>query len=263
MFSSHVKFSSYPFTPGFQKNTPVIAAFSMRAGGVSQCPYDSLNLAYHVDDDDASVAENRRLFCAALGIDLDSLVIAQQVHGTNIVVVDESYAGRGAHSHENAIPETDSMITNSHSVALGILTADCVPVLIIDPIRKAIGIAHAGWRGTIGRIAAKTILKMCDVYNTKTANCLVTLGPSIGACCYTVGADLISQFREAFGSEVCTETNKLDLYRAVEKQLVDIGVEKSNITSDKLCTACNVNLLYSHRAEGGNTGRMMSVIKLI
>lgn len=261
--------SSCLFIPAFQNVQSVVAAVSTRTGGVSLPPYHTLNLAYHVGDAPGAVAENRRRFCGALGIDLDSLVIAHQIHGSSIAVVDSSQAGRGAHSHEDAIPDTDGMITTSRSVVLGVLTADCVPAMIFDPVAEAIGIAHAGWRGALSRIAAKTVLKMRDTFGTKPADCLVALGPSIGLCCYVVGEDLINQFRHEFGPEPCVAENRLDLRRAVEIQLIDAGVEKRNIASVEaghsasLCTACNLDLFYSHRAEGGRTGRMMSVIKLI
>lgn len=253
---------SYLSISDFQKTPSVIAAVSTRQGGVSQNPYSTLNQAYHVDDAETSVAENRRRFCDALGIEVGSLVIAQQIHGDKIALIKETQAGRGAYRHEDAIPGADGMITSSRSIALAILTADCVPVLIVDPAREAIGIAHAGWRGTLQKIVAKTILRMNDAFGTESADCLVSLGPSIGSCCYTVGEDVASQFLQTFGPTTCVAEDKLHLQRAIEIQLVQVGVEKSNISSAELCTACNLALFYSYRVEGGRTGRIMSVIKL-
>jgi len=249
--------------PAFQMIESVTAATSTRIGGVSQKPYHSLNLAYHVDDCHEAVAENRQRFCDSLSIRLSSLVLSQQIHGDKIAVIDDSLAGRGSHDHEDALSGTDSMITNSRSVALAVMTADCVPVLIVDPARKAIGIAHAGWRGTLGMIAAKTVHKMRDTFGTEPADCIVALGPSIGPCCYEVGEDLVSRFQQRFGPKVCIDGNRLDLKWAVETQLIGAGVKQRSISSGKFCTACNVDLFYSYRAEGGRTGRMMSVIKLI
>jgi hypothetical protein len=111
-------------------------------------------------------------------------------------------------------------------------------------------------------VAARAILKMRDIYGTEPADCLVALGPSIGPCCYLVGEDIVSQFRHAFGPAVCTARNTLDLKRAIKLQLTDVGVEESSISSEERCTACNLDIFYSYRAEGGSTGRMMSVIKL-
>lgn len=240
----------------------VTAAISTRTGGISKYPYHTLNLAYHVGDAHEAVAENRRRFCSALGIGVDSLVIAQQVHNDRIAIIDDAQIGRGAYRQEDAIPGADGMITRSRSAALAVLTADCVPVLVIDPVRRAIGVAHAGWRGTLHMVAAKAVLKMRDTYGTEPADCLVALGPSIGPCCYGVGEDVVSQFRHTFGPAVCTARNTLDLKRAIELQLTDVGVEKSSISSEERCTACNLEIFYSYRAEGGRTGRMMSVIEL-
>ena len=245
--------------PAFRGMPWIIAAASTRLGGVSEPPYRSLNLAYHVGDTDASVTENRRRFCGGLGIDTHSLVVAQQVHGDEVAVVDESQEGCGAHSHETAIPETDGMITASRSIALAVLTADCVPVLVVDPLRKAIGVAHAGWRGAIRMIASRTVLRMRDDFGTDPANCLVVLAPSIGSCCYTVGEDVRSHFLRAFGAE-CIVEDRLDLRQAVKTQLLRIGVEERNISSMGECTACNLDRFYSYRGEDGRTGRMMSVI---
>lgn len=257
-------FKSVPYLsiPDFQSTGFATAAITTRIGGISQDPYRSLNMAYHVDDADEAVTENRRRFCRSLGIDAKSLVVAQQIHGDRIALVDETYRGCGAYHHEKAIPDTDGMITRSHGLTLAVLTADCVPVLVIDPVVKAVGIAHAGWRGALSMIAAKTVLKMQDTFGTAPANCLVALGPCIGPCCYKVGEEVLSQFRCKFGSATCTAADRLDLQKAVEIQLTDIGVEESSILSTRLCTSCNRDLFYSYRAEGGQTGRMMSVIKL-
>lgn len=256
-------FVPYLSIPAFQDMRFIIAAISTRIGGVSKKPYYSLNLGYHVSDVHESVAENRRRFCNNLGIDVGSLVISQQVHGNRATVIDESQKGNGAYGHEDAISGADAMITESPGVALAVLTADCVPVIVVDPLRKAIGIAHAGWRGALHKIAARAVLKMRDTFGTEPADCLVALGPSISPCCYRAGEDIISQFQSAFGPAVCVAKDRLDLQLAVELQLARVGVEENNISSSRLCTACNRDLFYSYRAEGGRTGRMMSVIMLI
>ena len=159
-------------------------------------------------------------------------------------MIDESHRGHGAYRHEDAISGADAMITGSRGIALAVLTADCVPVMVVDPVRKAIGIAHAGWRGALRMIAARTVLKMRDTFGTQPADCLVALGPSIGPA-------------------ICVAKDRLDLQLAVQLQLAGEGVEKSNISSSRLCTACNRDIFYSYRAEGGPTGRMMSVITII
>jgi len=257
-----LKIIDYGLKPDFDKPLSIICVTSTRIGGVSPKPYDTLNLAYHVNDDIINVSENRQRFCNELGIDINSLVLARQIHGDRIEIIRDKDAGRGAFGIEDAIPDTDAMITMSKSVSIGILTADCVPVMIVDPVRLAIGVAHAGWKGTILMLPAKTILKMKESFSTDPSDCIVALGPSIGPCCYEVGEELISQFDNAFGVGKCTKKNKLDLSQAVKLQLVDVGVSVDNIVSDGHCTACNLDLFYSHRAENGTTGRMLSVMSL-
>lgn len=241
-------------------NLPLISVISTRIGGVSLKPYHELNVSYHVGDDHKRVTENRKIFCKAIGIELDSLVLAQQAHSDKIMVVDESHAGCGVYDYESGLPNTDAIITNSNSIAIGILTADCVPVMLFDPIKKVIGVAHAGWKGSLLKIAEKTVLKMKEVYGTKPSDCLSALGPCIGKCCYEVSNNIIEQFKNSFGYESKNDENKLDLLQIIKMQLIDIGVK--DISSMELCTACNLNLFYSHRAENGHTGRMISLLKL-
>lgn len=255
------KTNSGSYIPAFQNIKLATAAFSTRVGGVSQHPYNTLNLAYHVRDVPDAVAENRRRFCGILGVDVGSLVIAQQVHGNKIAVVDESHAGRGAYRHEDALEGMDGMVTRSASVTLAVLTADCVPVLVVDPINRAVGIAHAGWRGALLMIATKIVMKMREVFGTEARNCVAALGPSISLCCYTVGEEVISQFQNTFGLKAGIVKDRLDLQQAVKAQLIDAGV--NSIFVEEACTACNRDLFFSHRAEGGRTGRMMSVVRLV
>lgn len=243
-----------------KNNLPIISVVSTRIGGVSLKPYHELNMGYHVGDDPQKVTENRKIFCNTIGIKLDSLVLAQQVHGDNIMVVDERYAGCGAYDFESGLPNTDAIITNSNSIAIGILTADCVPVMLFDPNRKVIGVAHAGWKGSLLKIAANTVLKMKEIYGTEPSDCLASLGPFICKCCYEVSDSIIKQFENIFDYKPKNKENKLDLLQIIKIQLTKIGVR--DISSMELCTACNLNLFYSHRAENGLTGRMISLLKL-
>jgi len=245
------------------KRLPIICATSTRIGGISPNPYNSLNLAYHVGDDPKNVAENRKRFCQKLGIDVNSLVVANQVHGDNIEIIESDQAGSGAYGTNDAISSTDALITASNAVSICVMTADCVPVMIFDPKTPSIGIAHAGWKGAVLRIVQKTVLKMKSVFGTQPSDCIVMLGPSIMPCCYEVNDDIIAKFDDEFGISTCTDGKRLDLHRAVKIQLIEAGIKSENISSDQTCTACNLNLFYSHRAENGITGRMMSLIKLL
>ena len=232
----------------------VTAGMSLRRGGVSRSPYFSLNLAEHVGDDPKAVAANREILFQQTG--LTNLRYCRQVHGTDVInIVDQAL------STPTLPPEADALVTAQRDVALAIFTADCVPIFILDVATPAIGIAHAGWRGTLARIAVNTLARMETLFGTVTANCQIHLGPSIQKCCYTVSADLLTQFTDHFGSTVASGTN-LSLQSANVNQLVEIGLPTAAISVSPFCTACRTDLFYSHRAEDGQTGRMLSFIGL-
>ena len=230
------------------------AGVSLRTGGISHAPYASLNLAEHVGDDAKAVATNRKILFQQTG--LRDLRYCHQVHGNRVIDVDNT-AGVFL---ENP-PEADALISARSGVALGIFTADCVPIFVLDIETPAIGIAHAGWRGTFARIAVNTLARMKASFGTVVTNCRIHLGPSIQKCCYTVGTELLTQFAERFGSTVHDGTN-LSLQAANANQLIEAGLPYTSISISPLCTACRTDLFYSHRAENGRTGRMLSYIQL-
>jgi uncharacterized protein, YfiH family len=236
--------------------------FSGRAGGVSRGPYASLNLGLHVGDDPACVLENRRRLCRAAGIDPGSLVVGQQVHGAQVAVVTPRDRGRGAFSPDDAIPGVDALITDAPGVVLMALYADCVPVFIYDPKRRAVGLAHAGWKGTAAGIAGRTLAAMADAFGTRPEDCWAAIGPSIGPCCYEVGEDVAARFSALDPALVREqgESRRLDLWAANEQQLVAAGVPPAQVTSARLCTRCLQETFFSHRAQGGRAGRMAAFI---
>ena len=232
----------------------VTAGVSLRHGGVSRSPYASLNLAEHVGDDPNAVAANRAILFQKTG--LTNLRYCRQVHGTDVInIVDQ------VPSTPTLLPEADALVTAQRDVALAIFTADCIPIFILDVKTPAIGIAHAGWRGTLARIAVNTLARMKTLFGTVAANCQIHLGPSIQKCCYTVSEELLTQFTDHFGSTVGSGTN-LSLQSANVNQLLEIGLPTAAISVSPFCTACRTDLFYSHRAEDGQTGRMLSFIKL-
>ena len=232
----------------------VTAGITLRQGGVSRAPYTSLNLAEHVGDDADAVATNRKIFFQQSG--LTDLHYCRQIHSDRVIDADRT-AGAVLKQH----PEADALVSTRRGVPLGIFTADCVPIFILDLATPAVGIAHAGWRGTLARIAVNTLAKMQNCFGTLATNCQVHLGPSIQKCCYTVSTELLNQFTEHFGSTVHNGTN-LSLQTANVNQLTEIGVPTSAISVSPLCNACRTDLFYSHRAEAGQTGRMLSYIQL-
>ena len=226
----------------------VTAGISLRHGGVSRAPYASLNLGEHVNDDPNAVETNRKILFQQTG--LTNLRYCRQIHSASVVEVDK----------EAQPPEADALITADSDVALGIFTADCIPIFVLDIGTPAIGIVHAGWRGTFARIAVNTIGQMGTRFGTLAKNCQIHLGPSIQKCCYAVSPELLTQFTERFGSTVANGTN-LSLQTANVNQLIEIGVPRTSISISPLCTACRTDLFYSHRAENGQTGRMLSFIR--
>ena len=232
----------------------ITAGISLRNGGVSQVPYASLNLAEHVGDDASAVATNRKILFHEVG--LNDLRYCRQVHGNCVVDVDNT-----AGASVEAPPEADALISARRGVALGIFTADCVPIFICDVATPAIGIAHAGWRGTFAQVAVNALTQMKASFGTVATNCRVHLGPSIQKCCYTVSTELLTQFSQRFGNTVRNGAN-LNLQAANVHQLIEAGLPAATISVCPLCTACRTDLFFSHRAEKGGTGRMLSFIQL-
>jgi YfiH family protein len=240
---------------------------STRFGGASCEPFASLNLALHTGDDAQKVIMNRQRFCNALKIDYTRIVTAQQVHKDHIAVVAEKDIGKGKEEYAKALLNTDALITNLPNVPLMLFFADCVPVLIADPVRHVVGVSHAGWKGTVAKIAQKTVLAMQKNFGTRQSDCLVGIAPSIGPCCYEVDDVVVKQLQENFKDWRKLITSQkdhwlLDLWAANRFQLEEIGVLRNNIVTSGICTSCNENLFFSYRADKGHTGRIAAVISL-
>lgn len=240
---------------------------SARLGGASKQPYNSLNLGLHMNDNVNDVIINRQLFCEAIGMRSERLVTAQQLHTDRVTVVKSESIGKGARDYSEAIEATDALITDVAEIPLMLFFADCVPVLIVDPVQQAVGVVHAGWKGTVAKIAQKTILAMQTTFGTVPQDCLVGIAPSIGPCCYVVDEVVVNQLKKQFENweELIRPTGDrwyLDLWKANCRQLEQIGVKNSNIVVSGVCTACNHELFFSYRKENGCTGRMGAAIIL-
>ena len=248
----------------------VVHAFSSRQGGVSRPPFATLNLGQSVGDDLTLVEENRRRFFVTFGIDSARIVRAKQVHGNAVLRVDAGLVRRPGFPRclLEKPAEFDAFITELPDVALVVSTADCLPILIHDPVRRAVAAVHAGWRGTAQRIAAEAVLAMQAAYGTDPADCRAVLGPGIRGCCFEVDAPVIEAMAAALpGWEAhATPTRpghcRLDLAGVNRAVLEEAGVRSDRIEDAGLCTACRTDLFFSHRAEKGRTGRMMNFILL-
>lgn len=222
------------------------------------------NMALHTGDDPNLVLERRKSWLKALGMDLNRLVSGVQAHGTKVALVDKTDAGSGAFSIEEAIPETDALITKEPDLILATYTADCLPIFVYDPATPAVGVIHAGWRGTINGIASFTIKRMIDEYGVNPGNCLVAIGPSICGRCFRVDRQLAERFGEVHPQTVFEDESgsRIDLQAFIRLDLTQIGVKSDRIYDARLCTSCHPGQFFSYRAERGVSGRMIGIIGL-
>lgn len=251
----------------FKETGLVKHGFSTRLGGAGKKPYDTMNLALHVGDEPADVIENRKRACNLFDVDITRLVTCQQVHGTNIEAAVEGDAGIGAFSYDQAYPVTDGIITNRPGLLLATFYADCVPIFILDPVKKVVGSIHAGWKGTVAGIGAVALERMASEYGSDPADCLVGIGPSIGPCCYEVDSPVIDELRKfTWWQEVISQSGAdlphLNLWETNLRILTDAGVPENNIEIAGVCTCCSQDILFSYRGGEGVTGRMGAFIML-
>ncbi len=244
-----IKYYQFEIFPDDQ----IVQAVFTRQGGVSPVPWDSLNQGGTTGDSRERVIENRRLAFTSLGLSVESIFDVWQVHGSRIV---SSEIPRNLEQpHEKA----DGIITKTKGITLFMRFADCVPILLYEPDKKVIAIVHAGWQGTVNRIAGSAVEKMVQVHGCKKGKILAGIGPSIGPDHYVVRDDVISRVKEAFPLletsllETRNEITTLNLWQANKVCLEEAGVEQIEIAG--LCTACNLDDWFSHRAEGTKTGR--------
>lgn len=247
----------------------IVSFFSDRVDGVSEAPFSRANLGLHVGDDPAAVIANRERLAEKAGLPLDTWVAGEQVHGSDVTVVTEEMRGRGARELDSMLPSTDALITDVPGITLTTYAADCVPILFADEDKGAIGVAHAGWKGTVAKIAGKTVRALVDTYGTNPSSVRVRIGPSIGPCCYEVDERVADAVREAFPSRsekllTANENGRwqLDLWRANVEALLEAGVWPEHIERMDACTSCRNDLYFSYRKEGGKTGRLAGLIAL-
>ncbi len=245
--------------PRLERECGVKVAFTGRHGGVSDEPFDSLNLSFSVGDRPEAVTANRRLVAGELGLPLRSWVLPRQVHGAGVREVGASDAGRGAFGHDTAMPDTDALFTATGRLAVGVLTADCVPLVVIDPGRPAVAVVHAGWRGALAGIAG-SVARMLRERTEERRELLALLGPHIGPCCFEVGGEVADAFARRFGRRVLTTDGIrtcLDLGAAVGLDLEASGIWPENVYRSDTCTACSTGY-FSHR-RGSPCGRQAAL----
>ena len=265
MKETNAKGVRYCSVQAWETQSTVVHGLFTRTGGVSPPPYASLNVGAKGDDTLAHVRENLKRAAKALSIPAERILCAAQVHGDRIHRVS---GGEPSIFGPDAPLQGDGLVTAEKGLYLGILTADCVPLLLFDPGRSVVGAVHAGWRGTSKGIAGKAVRKMCDEFGCDSSDILVALGPAIGPCCYVVGDEVARAFSEKdpeTGRFLQPEGSgrwKLDLEGVNRHQLIKAGIRDRNTTPSSFCTSCRKDLFFSVRAEGEPTGRQVALIGL-
>ena len=241
---------------------------STRVGGVSEGYFSSMNLGFGRGDEEKNVLTNYDRLCNAMGFSKEQVVLPDQVHDTVVRRAIKADCGKGIMKPRD-YECVDAQITNEPGVALAVFGADCVPVLFYDPVTKAIGTAHAGWRGTIGRIAEKTVRAMGKEFGSKPENIEAYIGISICGDCYVVGGDVAERFMSEFPEATAQNeeqkkdgTCQLDLWKVNRMILEQIGVKTENIVIGGICTKCHSDVLFSHRVEGDKRGNMAGFLML-
>jgi YfiH family protein len=219
---------------------------------------------------------NREKLADALGISPRQMASCRQVHGSEVVVVGQSEAGRGIYPDLGPTPDADAMVTGEPGIFLMALSADCPPIFVYDPVRRVVGLAHSGWKGTVARIAANVVETMRGEFGSRPADLIVGVGPGIGPCCYKVGENVVEAAGASFGEGAWLPSDSGDhpilsmqggdsyfnLREAIRTALVDAGVQPDHLHLTHACTAHNTGLFYSHRAEAGQCGLFGAVLGL-
>lgn len=255
--------------PSIEKTGAVVHGFSTRLGGVSEGIFSSMNVSFTRGDREEAVRENYRRLGAAMGFSCENLVCTDQTHTVNLRVVTEEDRGKGFVRPKD-YTDIDGLVTDVPGLVLAAFYADCVPLYLVDPVRRCIGLSHAGWRGTVGKIGKKTVELMREQYGSSPEDLVAAIGPSICQSCYEVSRDVIEKFQEAFDERFWPELfyekgggkYQLNLWRANELGFLEAGVRPERIAAAGVCTCCNPGLLFSHRASRGRRGNLGAFLML-
>ncbi|WP_274421583.1 peptidoglycan editing factor PgeF [Blautia sp. XA-2221] len=254
---------TYLTWPEFEKIPGFVHGFSTRLGGVSEGIYSSMNLSFTRGDKEEAVRENYNRISAALGFSPEDIVTSDQTHTANVCVITAGDRGNGI-TKPRPYTDVDGMVTNVPGLVLATFYADCVPLYFVDPVHKAVGLSHSGWRGTAAGIGAVTVKKLQEHYGSRPEDIYAAIGPSICQDCYEVSEDVILEFQKTFSRELWKDIfykkengkYQLNLWEANRQILLGAGVLPDHISMPNLCTCCNPEFLYSHRASQGKRGNL-------
>lgn len=261
---------TYLTYPALEELSGFVHAFSTRLGGVSEGIYSSMNLSFTRGDDENSVMENYRRLAEAVGFSVENIVTSDQTHTANVRVITEADRGNGI-TKPRPYTDVDGMITNVPGLVLATFYADCVPLYFIDPVRKAIGLSHSGWRGTAAHIGAVTVRRMQEEYGSLPEDVYGAIGPSICQECYEVSEDVILEFQKTFPEQSWRDLfyrkengkYQLNLWEANRQIMLEAGLIEEHISLPGLCTCCNPEFLFSHRASRGKRGNLGAFLGII
>ena len=254
----------YPILSRFDE---ILHFTSTRLGGVSSGSYESLNLGKFSGDETDNIQQNFNRFLSEINLPKEQFHLPYQTHGDSVFKIDADFILQNESVHREKLHGVDALITNLPNQCIGVSTADCVPVLIFDPVKKAVGAAHAGWRGTCSRIASKTVIAMQQEFHSNPSDLVAVIGASISPDAYNVGDELIANFEnEKFDIDKIffkkAEKHHLDLWKANKIILEEAGLKPENIEIAGLCTFTEHQRFFSARRLGIKSGRMVSGIML-
>ena len=253
---------------GLKKYSYINHAFSTRIGGVSKNEFKSMNLSLCCGDSEECVTENYRLFCKALNFDMNKLVRGNQIHGTDIIKITEETLNEKGFK-ELIFDPCDGFVTNVPGVVLTSFHADCPAIFMIDTKNKAIGLAHAGWRGTVEKISQKLLNTLTYEYGSSESDIVCAIGPGIGKCCFECSKTILPEFEKLnidnfyINSHENDEKIYIDILEVNRKLLIKSGLKEENIFVSDVCSSCNKDLLFSHRATKGHRGNNASFMSIV
>lgn len=251
--------------PTFEKYDNLIHCFTTRKGGVSQGPFESMNIGFSTGDSDEYVKKNIELMAEKLGINVYDIVETNQTHTNNIKYVTEEHKGRVF--GETAFKNVDGIYTDKRNLALMSFHADCTPVFFYDPVKKVIALAHAGWRGTLLNIAGIMVRALVKDFNSDPKDIITAIGPSLGSCCFEVDKDVADMFldeNKEFNKfmEIKGPKYHFNLWEINKYLLMKEGIKEENIEISGICTKCNNDLFFSHRGQGGKRGLLAGILMM-
>lgn len=251
--------------PSLEKHEHLFHCFTTRLGGVSEGQFASMNLGFGTGDKEENVSENYKIMAEKLNIKIEDIVETDQTHTNNIRYVTEKDKGRAM--KEPDYTNVDGLFTDKKNIALMTFHADCTPLFFYDPIKEVIGMAHAGWRGTLQNIAGEMVKAFINDFNCDAANIKSVIGPSLGSCCFEVDKDVADMFISADKKykdfmKIKGEKYHFDLWEINKYNMIKEGMKESNIEISGLCSKCHNDLLFSHRGQKGKRGLMCGIIMM-